>query len=308
MLLRYPASYRVKGVPAFMLLLTVGTTLSSAIALVYSLFSRLSASLHDYSGVGRERKGSFSKGDGSTNPLLTRSLQDPDPESSTFRQQLSLLMNVVFVVVDTPLDVRFVFWLSTRPAFTRHYYAALTVLVTTFLGNSVCLWYFLRREIRGSQRFGMWLLKSRSQIAAVLFLALFKFDCLLLICSKLRGWRSLSAPLSERSVHLIMLLGLAGTLLEGIPQLAIFAAVATSKHHHLDFLTSVNLVVCSANIVYQLLNRLLAHLLVDSAGLVVERIHHRGQDNASVNAKSAEQSCSQAVQSYQISPGYSSDR
>jgi serine/threonine protein kinase len=212
-------------------------------------------------------------------------------------------MNVAFVVVDTPLDVRFVFWLSTRSAFTRHYYAALTVLVTTFLGNFVCVWYFLRREIRGSQRFGMWLSKSRSQIAAVLFLALFKFDCLLLICSKLRGWRSLSAPLSERSVHLITLLGLAGTLLEGIPQLAIFAAVATSNHHHLDFLTTVNLLVCSANIVYQLLNRLLAHLLVDSAGLVVERIHHRGQDNAAMNAKSAEQSCSQAVQSYQISPG-----
>jgi hypothetical protein len=45
-LLHYPASNRVKDIPAFiMLLLAVGTTLSSAIALVYSLLSRLSAGL-----------------------------------------------------------------------------------------------------------------------------------------------------------------------------------------------------------------------------------------------------------------------
>jgi hypothetical protein len=45
-LLQYPASYIVKGVPAFiMLLLAVGATLTSAIALVYSLLSRLSAAL-----------------------------------------------------------------------------------------------------------------------------------------------------------------------------------------------------------------------------------------------------------------------
>jgi hypothetical protein len=45
-LLHYPASYRVKGIPPFIMLpLAVGTTLSSAIALVYSLLSRLSAAL-----------------------------------------------------------------------------------------------------------------------------------------------------------------------------------------------------------------------------------------------------------------------
>jgi hypothetical protein len=46
LLLHYPASNRVKGIPAFiLLLLAVGTTLSSALALLYSLLSRLSAAL-----------------------------------------------------------------------------------------------------------------------------------------------------------------------------------------------------------------------------------------------------------------------
>jgi hypothetical protein len=45
-LLHYPASHRVKGIsPSIMRLLTAGMTLSSTLALIYSLFSRLSAAL-----------------------------------------------------------------------------------------------------------------------------------------------------------------------------------------------------------------------------------------------------------------------
>jgi hypothetical protein len=91
MLLRYPASYRVKGVPAFiMLLLTVGTTLSSAIALVYSLLSRLSAALL-LRAMSYSRAHSGARGEGDVDEMMmeymTALMQQTDRQDGRSRSQ-----------------------------------------------------------------------------------------------------------------------------------------------------------------------------------------------------------------------------
>jgi serine/threonine protein kinase len=95
-----------------------------------------------------------------------------------------------------------------------------------------------------------------------MFLSLFKFDCLLLICSGIWGIKSLSAPTMSHSRERILFLGIVGNIIEGVPQVVISAIIYNNRHHNSKFLALATILSSVLSILYALLSRMVARVLL----------------------------------------------
>jgi hypothetical protein len=183
-------------------------------------------------------------------------------EDRLSRTQLFVLLSAVIACVDTPLDISFIISLSADTKLTQEFRAACAFQTLAVVLNFACLSHFLGSEMASSPTFRRWFWKFNGSILPVMFLSLFKFDCLLLICSGIWGVKSLSAPTMSHSRERILFLGVVGNIIEGVPQVVISAIAYSKRRHSSNFLALATIVSSVLSILYALLSRMVARILL----------------------------------------------
>jgi serine/threonine protein kinase len=176
--------------------------------------------------------------------------------------QIFVLLSAVIALVDAPLDVYFIVSLSSETKLIPEFRAACASLTLAVVLNFACLSHFIGSEMASSPMFRRWFWKYNGSNLPVLFLSLFKFDCLLLICSGIWGIKSLSAPTMSHSRERILFLGIVGNIIEGVPQVVISAAAYSKRQHTSQFLTLATILSSAFSILYALLGRMVARILL----------------------------------------------
>jgi hypothetical protein len=180
------------------------------------------------------------------------------------------LVAVLISIVDAPIDVAFIINIAPGPAGENHeiindFYAAFCTLLLAVGANFLILCHFLKTEALSNPSFSPWLWRHRSYVLPVLFLAMFKFDCMALLYSGFLQMPAFSAPLSIKSQQRLVWLGVVGTLLEGFPQIRITVDVHQHQEQgHFSFLVLATLVLNSRSLLYALLTRLVAGVVYTS--------------------------------------------
>jgi hypothetical protein len=194
-------------------------------------------------------------------PLLVKDAQKEDRLSWT---QMFVLLSAMLALVDTPLDIYFIISLSLDAELAREFQAACAFQTLAVVLNFVCLSHFLGSEMASSPTFRQWFRKFSRNIlvSAVMFLSLFKFDCLLLVCSGIWGMKSLSAPTMSHSRERILFLGVVGNIVEGVPQVAISAIAYSNRRHSSKFLALATILSSVLSVLYALLSRMVARILL----------------------------------------------
>jgi hypothetical protein len=198
--------------------------------------------------------------------------EDDDDATDSIGQASSgfALVALAIALVDAPIDVAFIIHIAPGPAGENHeitndFYAALCTLLLAIAANFLILCHFLKKEASSNPAFGPWLWRHHTTIVPVLFLAMFKFDCMALLYTRFLGRPAFSAPLSIKSQQKLVWLGVVGTVLEGFPQLLI--TVDVHQHQQQDrpkFLVLATLVLNSCSLLYALLTRLVAGVVYSS--------------------------------------------
>jgi hypothetical protein len=180
------------------------------------------------------------------------------------------LVAVLISIIDAPIDVAFIINIAPGPAGENHeiigdFYAAFSTLMLAVAANFLILCHFLKTEASSNPAFSPWLWNHRSYAVPVLFLAMFKFDCMALLYSGFLQMPAFSAPLSIKSQQRLVWLGVVGTLLEGFPQIMITIDVHQHQEQgHFSFLVLATLVLNSCSLLYALLTRLVAGIVYGS--------------------------------------------
>eukprot|EP01083_Nonionella_stella_P069312 184706_1 len=169
-----------------------------------------------------------------------------------------LILGMAFNTIDVLTDMAFVFEQYELQSVFRHFSAIF--LAVPIAINAALMFKIVAREMQIDEfrRFfntG----NNRFFAIAVMVFASMRVDALLLISSRIVS--ALSFPLSRSGSEQAQIFGLAGNLLEDVPQLVIQAIVISSKP---TFVALISVVSSSLAVVFSLISRLLVLLSVNA--------------------------------------------